>query len=842
MADDGEHKRRKLAENVMVSRSIAACQRCRLKKIKCDQSYPKCTKCAKAGLECVGIDPATGREVPRLYVHHLEEKVLFLEEKLKMHGIDADVDNPTTSVEMKGIPILPSSVSVESRADYSGSDFPGSDLGSRSLPSANSAGISFARLMTTAVKMHALPLRLDPLELTLVPPTTAPPAVLPPVATAQEFIRIYFAQSNTQLPLLHRETFLRTVFEPVYGAWDERVPLARYSAPPCHVPEEETWFRQYQRILAKRLAEGGDATAVSSGIVAPAQFHRPLFVLNIVFALAASVNHLQYPSSISDQFNMAALKYIDSTYSAADPLDLLEAVLLLTVFSLMRPLVPGVWYVLGTALRTCVDLRLHKEDLRNKFDAYTKDRRRRLFWSTYLLDRQISFYLDRPLGIPEENITSRFPSTLDDAFIVEDANTDDFSEVSGLPSYKAVVIASFEIRIIQLEVLRVLHLNAELPRRFDNLHHWREHIVHRLEQWHELAPRTQQEMDCDFNTEYFTLNYNHTLLLIYGLSPKTFKLLRSAYRIVADALKNLIACYTKLHAQKAINYTWAAVHNLFMAGTSFLFAVYNSPEVRARYEVAAVKDITQECHTVLLLLIASCDAAKSCADSFALLTAAVLQLRYNEVVDTTNLGPVEPPRAVKLLLEHRTNGNLANLVEGLAKESPEDFPAFLPRSHWEGKSSLSGSDTPSDYNGTDRNTGTENGSGSNGENGNSGANNGNSSANNGNSHNGGHRGNINGGDERDDINDLGTPFGGALDDFFTEVAALSPVSSVREPMDSGFSLLDDSTPKVPAKDGERVFELLQLVPTESIWDQFFAVPNTLSLVKEDMLKVEDLVN
>lgn len=64
-----------------LTRAISACKRCRTKKIKCDQKFPQCGKCEVNGVECIGVDLVTGREIPRSYIVHLEERVKFLEEK-----------------------------------------------------------------------------------------------------------------------------------------------------------------------------------------------------------------------------------------------------------------------------------------------------------------------------------------------------------------------------------------------------------------------------------------------------------------------------------------------------------------------------------------------------------------------------------------------------------------------------------------------------------------------------------------------------------------------------------------------------------------------------------------
>ena len=49
-------------------RNVSACNRCRLRKNRCDQKLPSCASCEKAGVACVGYDPITKREIPRRYV------------------------------------------------------------------------------------------------------------------------------------------------------------------------------------------------------------------------------------------------------------------------------------------------------------------------------------------------------------------------------------------------------------------------------------------------------------------------------------------------------------------------------------------------------------------------------------------------------------------------------------------------------------------------------------------------------------------------------------------------------------------------------------------------------
>lgn len=49
-------------------RNVSACNRCRLRKNRCDQRLPSCASCEKANVSCVGYDPITKSEIPRRLV------------------------------------------------------------------------------------------------------------------------------------------------------------------------------------------------------------------------------------------------------------------------------------------------------------------------------------------------------------------------------------------------------------------------------------------------------------------------------------------------------------------------------------------------------------------------------------------------------------------------------------------------------------------------------------------------------------------------------------------------------------------------------------------------------
>ena len=56
------------ASNSFSYRNVSACNRCRLRKNRCDQQLPACSSCEKAGVRCVGYDPITKRDTTQLCV------------------------------------------------------------------------------------------------------------------------------------------------------------------------------------------------------------------------------------------------------------------------------------------------------------------------------------------------------------------------------------------------------------------------------------------------------------------------------------------------------------------------------------------------------------------------------------------------------------------------------------------------------------------------------------------------------------------------------------------------------------------------------------------------------
>ncbi|ODV74529.1 GAL4-like domain-containing transcription factor CYBJADRAFT_119753, partial [Cyberlindnera jadinii NRRL Y-1542] len=61
--------------NAGLTRTSQACDRCRIKKIKCDGKIPSCTNCLNIGYNCQTSDKLTRRAFPRGYTENLEKNL-----------------------------------------------------------------------------------------------------------------------------------------------------------------------------------------------------------------------------------------------------------------------------------------------------------------------------------------------------------------------------------------------------------------------------------------------------------------------------------------------------------------------------------------------------------------------------------------------------------------------------------------------------------------------------------------------------------------------------------------------------------------------------------------------
>ena len=377
-------------------------------------------------------------------------------------------------------------------------------------------------------------------------------------------VKLYFEHANPQIPILHRGEFM-ALFERAYSSEDrKRSPRELYMLNIVFAIGAGT-------LLGEPNAGSSPASARSTSPIK----HEPTSPKP---KRTKMVTQQHQPEEYHASAMVHLESFLGSTPAADRPegfggsLEELQAVLLLAGFALLRPVAPGLWYIVGVAVRLAVDLGLHYEDgLRidgngdgaglarsqdfameaagdnpwaksNGIDLkergrreWVRDLRRRLWWCVYSFDRLVSTCVGRPFGITDQVITTEFPSILDDNYITTSGFTAPPSAY-GDPSYKRVAHHYFRLRLLQSEILQVLQYRTAQQARetgrnstneymhtkllspflqeFDSFRAWRKNIDRRLWEWKETAPH-QKDTTVQFSVQFLELNYWQAVIMLY---------------------------------------------------------------------------------------------------------------------------------------------------------------------------------------------------------------------------------------------------------------------------------------------------------------------------------------
>jgi hypothetical protein len=429
------------------------------------------------------VDPVS-THLPRLttdqlrsYVYYLETRVAYLETLLADHSIDfqaaedfnpafasnaSSTSGPTSAAVPQrngnAQPTLAQTKEESEKYDREKLTKLVSNIGMVSVQGASdprylgsTSGISFARVVFAAVKSSVsgsssergsnrggktssnvvdsgTSMRDSFFGLQTKP--TIRQAPFPDRELGSRLVELYFEHANPQIPILHRGEFME-MFERVYANGER------------HRTSRESYMLNIVFAIGAGIILGSSDSDDS-----PASDHGRSPTKSRSSPPSSKKRRLAGQQHQPEEYHASAIVHLENflgSSPAADRpdgfgggLEELQAVLLLAGFALLRPVAPGLWYIVGVAVRLGVDLGLHYEDgvgidgggsedqstgkqefkmdgngngttpaanstSSAKIDAkergrreWVRDLRRRLWWCVYSLDRLVSTCVGRP--------------------------------------------------------------------------------------------------------------------------------------------------------------------------------------------------------------------------------------------------------------------------------------------------------------------------------------------------------------------------------------------------------------------------------------------------------------
>ncbi|WAO84867.1 Fungal-trans domain-containing protein [Fusarium falciforme] len=409
------------------------------------------------------------------------------------------------------------------------------------------------------------------------------------------------------------------------------------------------------------------------------------------FMICAIASVLPYRNGIHHQhpegYYHAALQHLGPELLTRG-VDSVQDLLLVCRFGIYHPIGTSIWDVVRLCGRLCIELGLHT-DAGDHLDLLEQQRRRRVFWQFYLIDRYSSTTLDRPFLIDDRDIETRFPIEATDEEIeaaspdLRDLDSFCRTQNSAAPSEMTIFFVSVRLRQIsshiQTEFSRLKREHGEpSPRHLmaGHVHVVLNKLLQELENWRKNTPMIQ-DPSCLYETQewYDLLHARERLSVVrraIDLVPKVNG--SPSKQILALLLKSALQTIERYcilcQMRDLMTHTRSYFHMLFTAGLSVMYCIsvpksIDRENLRASYEglikceetlVSMARQLPDAHNYVAVFEALRCDISRKLRPNMDMTTVGSAADGSLTIGDLTNPLPTAEPGSMSANL-----GNVAFL-------------------------------------------------------------------------------------------------------------------------------------------------------------------------------------
>lgn len=234
-------------------------------------------------------------------------------------------------------------------------------------------------------------------------------------------------------------------------------------------------------------------------------------------------------------------------------LESIEAIVLLVIFHLRSSITQELWYLIGIAMRTSIHLGLYLSRGELGIHPSTIQKRRKLFWTVYALERNISISLGHPVSLPDRLIDVEMPTAMQD-------NDEKLS----------LAVHLFKLRRIESRIHHSIYRNdkslAELfPKtqsHFQQLQEWKDSLMFVVSQESDKSP------------DYYLLHYHRAMRLLIQPFLSILPISDPYYRVCLDSAGQICQLHKRLHQNADYGHSFIAVQTVFVSGIVMLYCLW----------------------------------------------------------------------------------------------------------------------------------------------------------------------------------------------------------------------------------------------------------------------------
>lgn len=288
--------------------------------------------------------------------------------------------------------------------------------------------------------------------------------------------------------------------------------------------------------------------------------------------------------------------------------------LLLVIYQLRSPSPPGIWSVLGLTMRHAVTLGLHR-----KFQGghALDQRRKRIFWTIYMLERSIARTLGRPVCLADRDIDVELPANIDVDIEDDDGVFAAMSERQS-PSPMSASIHIFRLAQIESKIYSTVHrvdrsFSEIPPRKFA-------HLRQLLEQWKADIPAAVPNTGDGSETSnyyvthnYHLVQYHRAILLLFLPCLTQLRVSHEDFHLCVSSACQVAQLYKWLHDhQRMLSYSLIALHATFVAGLTLIYCFLSDASIFNIHFSSSLR----ACSTVLGAIAERWPAARKVRDAY----------------------------------------------------------------------------------------------------------------------------------------------------------------------------------------------------------------------------------
>ncbi|CAK7198838.1 hypothetical protein SEUCBS139899_001505 [Sporothrix eucalyptigena] len=603
-----------------VRRRAQACARCRLRKVHCDALPAGCSLCTEAGVPCVALLNAATREaVPRSVAQFLETQIAERERAKGVKGAGRPSLRTTTS-PLK-VTSKPSASTVPTFAPSVAND-----LLASITPSflGLSAAVPLARCVVAGTRLPSAREAMGGGERgghDHSPKTISTPPQQQTITATDNAVPSSPGSSLSAIPV-HVADFL----------FDNYITRVMPQYPIHYTPDLVTMHK------AVFHQDDGSPTDTAVDPIYAA------YTLNLIMAISLSTaarSKQARANAIASGLFARAMEQLPGVLT--NDLRGLQALVLLTQYTFLSPGVANFWLLTGFISQACIDLGLH-HDLPDPTDGSSvdyllQDMRRRVFWCAWEMEVAVCGALLRPITLLRRNVTTAFPSVLDDSAItaaaaagVDPSSLSTLNNTDGRPA-KFTSHYIWRYREVECDIVPVLFHGEPFSSEYSSLSDWMDHQERVILAWKaEIHDRAARNTDAAAQSLWDEMQLYADIACDYIL----ITLFRPCPRLPSPPVQNLLKAFAAAvgvadgswqQANLAFGnskYVFHACYHSFSAAIAFLQALQRiKPAIAAAYTWAQVEANMQAFSRFFATVAERWPAASRCLEEYERLLAPI---------------------------------------------------------------------------------------------------------------------------------------------------------------------------------------------------------------------------